>query len=208
VTVNATDGGDTTLVITGPGGTFCNDDTNGLNPAITQYLAAGQYQVESAYKLTQGDWATIMVIDELAISNLAYVWTGRTRSQTCWQRSYLTRTSSTYRYSAGWTPGAQYNTSKSWVDGLTVWHVIADRRYSPSACIGFFGTVGLNQFHWSDGTTYVNHSYAPFTSPGDPGEVSPFIIRCGTAVTTAGSLTTAGIGLYRVETHDNKVLVP
>lgn len=170
--------------------------------------AAGQYQIQSAYKLTQRDWATIMVIDELAISNLAYVWTGRTRSPSCWQRSYLTRTSNQYRWSIGWTPGTQWTTSKTWVDGLTVWHAIADRSDSPTYRYLYPGSIGLNMFHWSDGSTYVEPGQIPFTVGGEHENVSPFIIRCGTAATTAGSLTTAGIGLYRVETNDDKVLVP
>ncbi len=38
-------GADTALLVIGPGGTFCNDDTNGLNPAITQSLMPGTYNV-------------------------------------------------------------------------------------------------------------------------------------------------------------------
>ena len=37
---------DTTLVILGPGGPYCNDDgAEGLNPDLTAQLAAGEYQV-------------------------------------------------------------------------------------------------------------------------------------------------------------------
>jgi hypothetical protein len=36
---------DTTLVITGPGGPYCNDDANGLNPSLNLILEAGQYDL-------------------------------------------------------------------------------------------------------------------------------------------------------------------
>lgn len=36
---------DTTLVVLGPGGPYCNDDTNALNPAVTATFAAGTYEV-------------------------------------------------------------------------------------------------------------------------------------------------------------------
>lgn len=36
---------DTTLVISGPGGTWCNDDFQGKNPGITGQWKAGTYQV-------------------------------------------------------------------------------------------------------------------------------------------------------------------
>ena len=45
LTVTATDSGDTTLTVVGPGGTFCDDDTNGFNPAISEMLAPGAYSV-------------------------------------------------------------------------------------------------------------------------------------------------------------------
>jgi hypothetical protein len=46
VAVTPTEGeGDTTLVITGPAGTFCNDDADGYNPAVTETLPAGTYEV-------------------------------------------------------------------------------------------------------------------------------------------------------------------
>ena len=37
--------GDTTLVVVGPGGPFCNDDFHGSNPLLTETLSVGQYQV-------------------------------------------------------------------------------------------------------------------------------------------------------------------
>lgn len=37
--------GDTTLVVSGPDGVFCNDDYTGVNPQIDQYLSAGRYGV-------------------------------------------------------------------------------------------------------------------------------------------------------------------
>ena len=37
--------GDTTLVVSGPEGVFCNDDFVGLNPGLEQYLSAGRYGV-------------------------------------------------------------------------------------------------------------------------------------------------------------------
>jgi len=39
-------GGDTTMVVVGPSGVFCDDDSgNGLNPRVIQQLMPGQYQV-------------------------------------------------------------------------------------------------------------------------------------------------------------------
>ena len=39
-------GGDTTMVVTGPAGVLCDDDSgNGLNPMIDRHLPPGQYQV-------------------------------------------------------------------------------------------------------------------------------------------------------------------
>jgi hypothetical protein len=37
--------GDTTLVVMGPDGTFCNDDFSGLNPGLEQYFTPGRYGV-------------------------------------------------------------------------------------------------------------------------------------------------------------------
>ena len=45
IAVTSTDSGDTTLVVIGPGGTFCNDDSNGFNPGLNQMLAPGAYSV-------------------------------------------------------------------------------------------------------------------------------------------------------------------
>lgn len=45
VAINITADEDTTLVITGPGGPYCNDDFDGLNPGWQGTLAAGEYQV-------------------------------------------------------------------------------------------------------------------------------------------------------------------
>jgi len=45
VAVTATDGGDTALVVSGPGGTWCNDDAVGLDPAITGSFAGGTYNI-------------------------------------------------------------------------------------------------------------------------------------------------------------------
>ena len=45
VAINVTADEDTTLVITGPGGPYCNDDLEGLNPGWQGTLAAGEYQV-------------------------------------------------------------------------------------------------------------------------------------------------------------------
>jgi hypothetical protein len=45
VSVEALAAGDLTMVLTGPGGTFCNDDFNGLNPGLSQSLMPGSYQV-------------------------------------------------------------------------------------------------------------------------------------------------------------------
>ena len=36
---------DTTLVITGPGGPYCNDDANGLNPSLSLTMEAGQFDI-------------------------------------------------------------------------------------------------------------------------------------------------------------------
>lgn len=43
--VSATSNADTSLVIKGPGGTRCNDDTNGLDPAISGSWGAGRYEI-------------------------------------------------------------------------------------------------------------------------------------------------------------------
>ncbi|MFW5878211.1 MAG: hypothetical protein ACOCVR_00195, partial [Myxococcota bacterium] len=37
--------GDTTLVVKGPGGNRCNDDTNGLNPVLQGSWPAGRYEI-------------------------------------------------------------------------------------------------------------------------------------------------------------------
>jgi hypothetical protein len=36
---------DTTIVVKGPGGTWCNDDVNGKNPGISGEWLPGNYQV-------------------------------------------------------------------------------------------------------------------------------------------------------------------
>ncbi len=38
-------GGDLVLAVTGPGGTFCNDDWDGVDPGMYQYFSAGSYEV-------------------------------------------------------------------------------------------------------------------------------------------------------------------
>jgi hypothetical protein len=45
VSLSAYSGGDLVMAVTGPSGTFCNDDYDGLNPAISQYFSAGTYDV-------------------------------------------------------------------------------------------------------------------------------------------------------------------
>lgn len=67
VAINVTADDDTTLVITGPGGPYCNDDFEGLNPGWQGTLAAGEYQVfvgtydadegGVAYTLVASPWA-------------------------------------------------------------------------------------------------------------------------------------------------------
>lgn len=41
----STYGGDLVLAVTGPGGTFCNDDWDGVDPALSNWFAAGTYSV-------------------------------------------------------------------------------------------------------------------------------------------------------------------
>lgn len=43
--ISVTSSSDTTLVVHGPGGTRCNDDTNGLDPALSGEWMAGTYNV-------------------------------------------------------------------------------------------------------------------------------------------------------------------
>ncbi|MCA9562678.1 MAG: hypothetical protein KC561_04270 [Myxococcales bacterium] len=43
--VNGAEGGDTTLVVAGPSGTFCDDDSNGLNPRIETHLGPGTHYI-------------------------------------------------------------------------------------------------------------------------------------------------------------------
>ncbi|MBN1946368.1 MAG: hypothetical protein JW797_11880 [Bradymonadales bacterium] len=45
LSVQVTSQTDTTLLIQGPDGTFCNDDTNGLNPAISRSWSPGAYNI-------------------------------------------------------------------------------------------------------------------------------------------------------------------
>ncbi|MCA9566058.1 MAG: hypothetical protein KC561_21320, partial [Myxococcales bacterium] len=46
VSVTVMSSGDPTLVVRGPGGIFCDDDTNGLQPALVgEVLRAGTYEV-------------------------------------------------------------------------------------------------------------------------------------------------------------------
>lgn len=45
INVTGTAGADLTLVVDGPGGRYCNDDTNGLNPAIHEAMPSGTYNV-------------------------------------------------------------------------------------------------------------------------------------------------------------------
>jgi hypothetical protein len=45
VTVQILAEGDTTLVISGPDGVFCNDDFNGLNPGLAQTFSAGRFGI-------------------------------------------------------------------------------------------------------------------------------------------------------------------
>jgi hypothetical protein len=45
LTLSVEAGPDATLVVLGPGGTLCDDDTNGLNPALSGPFAAGTYSV-------------------------------------------------------------------------------------------------------------------------------------------------------------------
>ncbi|MBN1944117.1 MAG: hypothetical protein JW797_00520 [Bradymonadales bacterium] len=54
---------DTTLVIVGPGGPFCNDDMLGLNPGLTAQLQPGSYQLfVGNYSTEEGPAAyTLMV---------------------------------------------------------------------------------------------------------------------------------------------------
>jgi hypothetical protein len=43
--VHVESGGDTTLVVLGPDGTRCNDDTSGLDPEIAGYWSAGVHDI-------------------------------------------------------------------------------------------------------------------------------------------------------------------
>lgn len=45
IAITATDGGDTALLVSGPGGTWCNDDSVGLNPAIASGFGPGTYSI-------------------------------------------------------------------------------------------------------------------------------------------------------------------
>lgn len=45
IAVASTDGGDTAMVMVGPGGTYCNDDSVGLNPGLAGSFMAGTYSI-------------------------------------------------------------------------------------------------------------------------------------------------------------------
>ena len=64
IEVTATDAGDTALVLAGPGGVWCNDDTNGLNPSVVSTFGAGTYSVWIAsYSAAQNHPYTITFTD-------------------------------------------------------------------------------------------------------------------------------------------------
>ncbi len=62
--VTATDGGDTAMVVSGPSGTWCNDDSTGLNPAVVASFAAGTYSIwVASYSAEQNHPYTIVFTD-------------------------------------------------------------------------------------------------------------------------------------------------
>jgi hypothetical protein len=64
-------GDDTAMLITGPGGTWCNDDTNGLNPAVTGAFQAGTYSIwVASYSMNMNHNYTITFTDLSAPSTL------------------------------------------------------------------------------------------------------------------------------------------
>ena len=64
IEVTATGGGDTALVIAGPGGAWCNDDTNGLNPSVVGTFGPGTYSVwVASYSVSQNHAYTITFSD-------------------------------------------------------------------------------------------------------------------------------------------------
>lgn len=178
---------------------------------------AGVYQVQSTYKLSLRDTKTIMVIDSLEYTGTgwypSYIYTGRSISPTCWQRTALIRSLyGDWRYIYGW-PGASggYELFRSpVVQGETIWFSLFDKFDSPYQ--------GISQPHYSRGDacvlwssdaqfTLTSSSWLPYSVPGDPESISPFRILCGSASQDA-SLTFSGIGLYRVTTSYDQVLVP
>ena len=64
IEITATDGGDTALIVAGPGGVWCNDDTNGLNPSVVSTFGQGTYSVWIAsYSANQNHPYTITFTD-------------------------------------------------------------------------------------------------------------------------------------------------
>jgi hypothetical protein len=55
---------DTTLIVQGPGGIWCNDDTQGHNPAIAGQWQPGSYHIwVGSYAMTQADDYTLLIRD-------------------------------------------------------------------------------------------------------------------------------------------------
>jgi hypothetical protein len=57
LTAYSAGGSDLVLAVTGPGGTFCNDDWDGLNPGMSEYFTAGTYDVYVG-EYSSGGWGS------------------------------------------------------------------------------------------------------------------------------------------------------